>query len=374
MIEARVAGVPIPESFIASRSSASSMSLPAVSIAPSSDASVKRRGGCVSLRIDSTERVSTSSPCSSFGSIWSPPESSSAGAASTSSPYTAFQPASSRRRPLVRNWCSATIVSMRVRSYTASGWKTARKRFATRSYTFSSSGPIFERSCSALVGISAWWSSTFLSFTTRSSGSLSSDTTYSDARRYCELWPTIWAVGLISAIWSLGRKREFVRGYVIALCSSYSFWAAPRVRRGGERESGVGGGGGGAGAAGGEPEQRVGVALERREVVEQLDPLALLLLVDLRDLAGAPLDLLDDLRRVVLGDALAALVAAAVATRPARLEGGLDEPVRLGLEGADLLLAPGDERERRRLDAAERDRAVERAPQSDRRRAGGVHP
>ena len=40
MIAARVAGVPIPESFIASRTSASSASLPAVSIAPSSDASV----------------------------------------------------------------------------------------------------------------------------------------------------------------------------------------------------------------------------------------------------------------------------------------------------------------------------------------------
>ncbi len=40
MIAARVAGVPIPESFIASRSSASSMSFPAASIAPRSEASV----------------------------------------------------------------------------------------------------------------------------------------------------------------------------------------------------------------------------------------------------------------------------------------------------------------------------------------------
>ena len=39
MIAARVAGVPIPESFIASRSSSSSTSLPAVSIAASSEAS-----------------------------------------------------------------------------------------------------------------------------------------------------------------------------------------------------------------------------------------------------------------------------------------------------------------------------------------------
>ena len=40
MIAARVAGVPMPESFIASRRSASSMSLPAVSMAASRDASV----------------------------------------------------------------------------------------------------------------------------------------------------------------------------------------------------------------------------------------------------------------------------------------------------------------------------------------------
>ena len=39
MIAARVAGVPMPESFIASRSSASSTSLPAVSIAARRDAS-----------------------------------------------------------------------------------------------------------------------------------------------------------------------------------------------------------------------------------------------------------------------------------------------------------------------------------------------
>ena len=67
MIDARVAGVPMPESFIASRSSASSISLPAVSIAPSSEASEKRRGGCVSLRIHSTSRVCTPSPCSNLG-------------------------------------------------------------------------------------------------------------------------------------------------------------------------------------------------------------------------------------------------------------------------------------------------------------------
>src|SRR3954468_10037116 len=126
-------------------------------------------------------------------------------------------------------------------------------------------------------------------------------------------------------------------------------------------------------APGGEAEQRVGVALERGEVVQELDALALLLLVDLRDLAGVALDLADDLRGVVLGDALAALVATAVAARAARLEGGLHEPVGLRLEGADLLLAARDQRQRRRLHAAERHGAVERAPEPDRCRARGVH-
>src|SRR4051794_17846525 len=115
------------------------------------------------------------------------------------------------------------------------------------------------------------------------------------------------------------------------------------------------------------------MALERREVVQQLDALALLLLVDLGDLAGTALDLADDLRRLVLGDALPALVAAAVGARAARLEGCLHEPVRLGLEGADLLFAARDQRERRRLDASERDGAVEGAAQADRRRSCGVH-
>ena len=100
MIEARVAGVPMPESFIASRISASSMSLPAVSIAASSDASVKRRGGWVSLRIDSTDTTSTCSPCSSFGRSWSPPVSSSPWSCCWASwPYTALRTASSADAP-----------------------------------------------------------------------------------------------------------------------------------------------------------------------------------------------------------------------------------------------------------------------------------
>ena len=75
----------------------------------------------------------------------------------------------------------------------------------------------------------------------------------------------------------------------------------------------------------------------------------------------------------LLVDPLAAEVAAGVEALVVGREVGLDEPVRLGLERADLLLAAGDERERRRLDAAERDRAVEGGAQPDRRGAGGVH-
>ena len=52
MICARVAGVPSPFSLIASRSSSSSTSLPAPSIAPSSVASEKRGGGLVCVGLD----------------------------------------------------------------------------------------------------------------------------------------------------------------------------------------------------------------------------------------------------------------------------------------------------------------------------------
>jgi hypothetical protein len=69
----------------------------------------------------------------------------------------------------------------------------------------------------------------------------------------------------------------------------------------------------------------------------------------------------------------ASVEAALVAAAAVGLEGGVDEPVRLGREGGDLLLAAGEDGQRRRLDPAERDGAVERRAQADRRRAGGVH-
>jgi hypothetical protein len=107
----------------------------------------------------------------------------------------------------------------------------------------------------------------------------------------------------------------------------------------------------------------------------ELRLLALLLLLELRDLARLTGDGLDDrgplrLRR----EPLAAQVAARVVALPGRLEVGLDQPVGLGLERPDLLLAARDQRQRRRLHAAEADRAVERGAQPDAGGAGGVHP
>ena len=127
-------------------------------------------------------------------------------------------------------------------------------------------------------------------------------------------------------------------------------------------------------AAGREPEERVGVTLQGGEVVQKLRALALLLLLELRDLAAAVADLLDDPRREILRDALAAQVAAAVRAALVGRERGLHEPVRLGLEGADLLLAASDERERGGLHPSERHRSVERRAQPDRCGSGGVHP
>ena len=128
------------------------------------------------------------------------------------------------------------------------------------------------------------------------------------------------------------------------------------------------------GAARREAEEVVRPPLERGQVVEKLRALALLLLLELRDLAGLAASLVDDLRRVLLGDPLAAQVAAAVEPVLVGGEARLDEPVGLGDEGADLHLAPRDEREGRRLDAAERDGAVEGGAEADRGGARRVHP
>ena len=121
--------------------------------------------------------------------------------------------------------------------------------------------------------------------------------------------------------------------------------------------------------------QAVRVPLEAREVVEQLRLLALLRLLELRDLAGLARDGVDDrLRLGLVRQPLPAEVAAGVAALARGLEARLDEPVRLRHEVADLLLAARHQRQRGRLHAPERDRAVERRPQPDRGRARGVHP
>ena len=129
-------------------------------------------------------------------------------------------------------------------------------------------------------------------------------------------------------------------------------------------------------AARGEAEAAVGLALQRREVVEQRRALLALLRLELRDLADLAAHGRDDgvgglggrqprLRAVV--------VAALVDALAGRGEDGVDEPVRLGHERADLLLAAREDRERRRLHAAERHRAVKRRAQADRRGARRVH-
>ena len=47
--------------------------------------------------------------------------------------WTPRQPATSRTRPVVRKTCDSTVVSRRVFSNTASGWKAAKKRRTTMS-------------------------------------------------------------------------------------------------------------------------------------------------------------------------------------------------------------------------------------------------
>ena len=202
----------------------------------------------------------------------------------------------------------------------------------------------------------AWWSCTFLSLTTRSRGRLSSEVTYSAAFAYCALWPDQLGRGL-----DLG---DHVTGQVARAGTRVGERLVLLVEalRGGERP------------ARREAVHRVGVALERGEVVEELRALRLLLLLQLRDLALVALNGGDHGGGLVLGrQAAPAQVAADVAPLARGLELRLDQPVGLRLERADLLLALGDEGERGRLDATERHGAVERGPQANRRGARGVH-
>ena len=208
----------------------------------------------------------------------------------------------------------------------------------------------------------AWWSVTLASLTTRPSGSTSSpvDVGGGLARtRGCV--PT-----------SAGGRLEL--GDHVA-----GQEARVRARVGERLVLLVQALGGGQRAPGGEAEARVGVALQRREVVEERRALLLGRLLELGDLARLVADGGDDRLGLLgglqprLGAGVEAALVAAAGVAGGRLELRVDEPVRLGLERADLLLAAGEDRERRRLHAAERDGAVERRAQADRGRARGVH-
>ena len=137
---------------------------------------------------------------------------------------------------------------------------------------------------------------------------------------------------------------------------------------------------GGERAAGREAVAVVGLALERGEVVEERRALLLRRRLELGDLAGpGPGRRRRSPRppRRTRGAAWCPRGSGPRSARPLlarlRLELGVDEPVLLRLELADLDLAAGEDRQRRRLHAAERDGAVEGGAQPDGGGARGVH-
>src|SRR5947208_3435162 len=109
MICARVAGVPSPRSAMASRSSSSSTSLPAPSIAPSNVASEKRGAALVCACFTSISFVRTRSPACTATS-WLPPSPASA----ASRPYTSSQPAFTSTLPSLLNGSPSTREMTRV--------------------------------------------------------------------------------------------------------------------------------------------------------------------------------------------------------------------------------------------------------------------
>ncbi len=124
MMDALVAGVPRPLSFIASASFSSSTSLSEFSIAESKVASLYFGGGVVSRLSFSTSLQSISVPGGIGVSVLSP-------FPSTSAPYITFQPGSLRIFPSVRKVSSLTNERRLVLRKIAGGKKTARKRCAT---------------------------------------------------------------------------------------------------------------------------------------------------------------------------------------------------------------------------------------------------
>ena len=204
----------------------------------------------------------------------------------------------------------------------------------------------------------AWWSVTFSSLTTRASGSRSRPVTYSAPLRYSRL-----RADQLGDRLDLGDHVARQVARVGARVGQRLVLLVAALRRA-ER------------AFGGEAVAVVGLALQRRQVVEHRRFLALLFLLELGDLARPALARRRRSPRPrSRGDARlgAGVEAALVGALAVGLEGRVDEPVGLGHERFDLLLAPRDDRERRRLHASERDGAVEGAAQADRRRARGVH-
>src|SRR5581483_5996142 len=117
----------------------------------------------------------------------------------------------------------------------------------------------------------------------------------------------------------------------------------------------------------------VRVALQGGEVVEERRDLLLLLALDRLDDALGPVHLLGDRRRPLRVAEDARLLALEPEAGVARVEGRVDEPVRLRREGLDLALALDDHRERRGLHPAEGDDAADPGTAAQRRGPRGVH-
>src|SRR5205085_8670129 len=101
--------------------------------------------------------------------------------------------------------------------------------------------------------------------------------------------------------------------------------------------------------------------LERRQVVEELGALLTLGLLELGDLADpAPAGIYDRPSRVRISyPRVGAVVVATVVdarTILHRIERRVDDPIRLGREVPDLLLAPGQDGQGRGLHPAQRHR------------------
>ena len=208
MIAARVAGVPMPESFIASRSSSSSTSLPAVSIAPEQRrvGVAPRRlglllerlglaGGRLLALLEARELlvgalVLVGGAAVALGQL-----------AVDAAPAGDEQDAAARAEDvLLDRRLDARVLEDRVGL--EDGQEAARDEVVDAAVVVAELREVVRQ----FVGMIAWWSPTFASSTTRASGSRSSDVTYFAPSAYSgPSRPTFAAVGLISGTMSLVR-------------------------------------------------------------------------------------------------------------------------------------------------------------------------